>query len=131
MAKLEKAATRVERKNFDSPDEVRTPYEKGRVDVLRVGDARQWDAKRVTIQPGWRFSQHTAPVVGTEICEVYHIKLFLKGRFGVRMRDGSEMEFGPGDVGIIDAGHDAWVVGNEACEFVDLAEVARQAGGTP
>ena len=128
MAKVDKAATRVERKSFENADEVRTPYEKGRVDVLKVGDARPWDAKRVTIQPGWRFSQHTAPVV---ICEVYHVKLFLKGRFGVRMRDGTEMEFGPGDIGIIDAGHDAWVVGNEPCVFVDLAEVARQAGGTP
>jgi quercetin dioxygenase-like cupin family protein len=131
MAKLDRTAIRLQRKTFDKADEVRTPYEKGRVDVLKVGDARQWDAKRVTIQPGWRFSQHTAPVVGTEICEVYHIKLFLKGRFGVRMRDGTEMEYGPGDVGIIDAGHDAWVPGNEPCVFIDLAEVARQAGGTP
>ena len=70
-------------------------------------------------------------MVGTEICEVYHVKLFLKGRFGVRMRDGSEMEFGPGDIGVFDTGHDAWVVGNEPCEFVVLAEVARQTGGTP
>jgi quercetin dioxygenase-like cupin family protein len=127
----EKTVPRVERKSFDMADEVRTPYEYGRVDVLKVGNVRQWDAKRVTIQPGWLFSKHTAPLTGTELCEIFHVKLFLRGRFGVRMRDGTEMEFGPGDIGVIDAGHDAWVSGDEACAFIDLAEVARQTGGTP
>jgi mannose-6-phosphate isomerase-like protein (cupin superfamily) len=131
MAELEKTAAQLERKSFDEADEVRTPYERGRVDVVKVGDAKRWDAKRITIQPGWRFSQHTAPVVGTEVCEVFHVKLFLNGRFGVRMRDGAEMEFGPGDIGVIGAGHDAWVPGSEPCAFIDLAEVARQTGGTP
>jgi quercetin dioxygenase-like cupin family protein len=121
----------VERKSFDVPDEVRNPYEKGRVDVLNVGDTREWEAKRVTIEPEWRFSKHTSPVTGTELCETFHIKYFLQGRFGVRMKDGTEMEFGPGDIGIIDPGHDAWIVGDEPCSFIDLAEVAREAGATP
>lgn len=123
--------THLQRKSFDAPDEVRTPYEKGRIDVLKVGDTHTWDAKRVNVQPGWRFSTHTAPVVGTELCEVYHIKLFLQGRFGVRMKDGTELEFHAGDVAIIDPGHDAWVVGDEPCVFVDLAETARQSAGKP
>jgi hypothetical protein len=127
----ERTPVQLQRKSFDKADEVRTPYKYGRVDVLKVGDTRQWDAKRVTIQPGWRFSEHSAPVVGTAICEVYHVKLFLKGRFGVRMRDGSEMVFEAGEIGVIDAGHDAWVPGKEPCEFIDLAEVVRQAGATP
>jgi len=110
MAELEKTAAQLERKSFDEADEVRTPYERGGVDVVKVGDAKRWDAKRITIQPGWRFSEHTAPVVGTEVCEVSHVKLFLKGRFAVRMRDGTEMEFGAGDIGVIGAGHDAWVL---------------------
>jgi quercetin dioxygenase-like cupin family protein len=121
----------VERKSFDEPDEVRNPYEKGRVDVLKVGDTRDWEAKRVTIEPGWRFSEHSSPVTGTDVCEVFHIKYFLQGRFGVRMKDGTEMEFGPGDIGVIDPGHDAWIVGDEPCSFIDLAEVAREAGATP
>ena len=122
---------RLQRKSFDTPDEVRTPYERGRIDVLKVGDAHTWDAKRVTVEPGWRFSTHTANLVGTELCEIYHIKLFLQGRFGVRMRDGTEMEFQSGEIGIIDPGHDAWVVGDEPCIFIDLAETVRQAGAKP
>lgn len=41
-ADLDKTSARLERKSFDFADEVREPYEKGRVDVLKVGNARQW-----------------------------------------------------------------------------------------
>jgi hypothetical protein len=116
----------LERKSFEAPDEVRTPYEKGRVDVVNTGE---WPVKRVNLEPGWRWTEQTRPVVGTALCEVFHVKLFLHGRFGVRMRDGKEMEFGPGEIGVIDPGHDAWVVGDEPCAFVDFAEVVRQASG--
>jgi hypothetical protein len=34
--------------------------------------------------------------------------------------DGSQLEFGPGDVGLIPSGHDAWVVGNETVVVVDV-----------
>jgi hypothetical protein len=83
----------------------------------------------VTLEPGWRWTEHTRPVVGTDLCEVHHVKLFLEGRFGVRMQDGTEMEFGPGEIAVIDGAHDAWVIGDQRCSFVDLAEVVRQATG--
>jgi hypothetical protein len=38
----------------------------------------------------------------------------------VRMDDGSQAEFGPGDVGVIPPGHDAWVVGNEPFVGIDF-----------
>jgi hypothetical protein len=34
------------------------------------------------------------------------------GRIRVRMDDGSEEEFGPGDTGYVPPGHNAWVVGD-------------------
>jgi hypothetical protein len=37
------------------------------------------------------------------------------------MDDGTEMEFGPGDVGNIPPGHDAWVVGNEPAVMIDIS----------
>ena len=117
---------KVETKSFDKPDEVRNPYEKGRVDVVDTG---QWPVKRVTIEPGWRWTEHTSPVVGTDLCELFHVKFFLQGRFAIEMKDGSRPEFGAGDIAVIDAGHDAWVVGDEPCSFIDLAEVVRQAQG--
>jgi hypothetical protein len=37
------------------------------------------------------------------------------------MDDGSEFEFGPGELGEIPPGHDAWVVGNEAVVVIDVS----------
>jgi hypothetical protein len=38
------------------------------------------------------------------------------------MDDGSEAEFGPGDVGSIPPVHDAWVVGNEPLMSIDFGD---------
>jgi hypothetical protein len=45
----------------------------------------------------------------------------------VVMDDGTEGEVGPGDAARIDPGHDAWVVGAEACEVVDFGAMATYA----
>ena len=119
------AGSRLVRKTFDRPDEVREPYEKGRVEILNTKD---WPIKRVNLEPGWRWTEHTRRVVGTDLCEVFHVKLLLNGRFRVRMKDGTEMEFGSCEIAIMDGQHDAWVVGDDRCSFIDLAEVVRQAG---
>ena len=42
------------------------------------------------------------------------------------MDDGTEIEFGPGDVAIIDPGHDGWVVGDEPNILFELAEATRE-----
>ena len=44
----------------------------------------------------------------------------VSGRMRVRMDNGKEQEFGPGDAGIVPPGHDAWVVGNERCVAIDF-----------
>ena len=43
------------------------------------------------------------------------------------MDDGSELDFGPGDVVAIPPGHDAWVVGDEACVVLDFAGMSQYA----
>ena len=45
----------------------------------------------------------------------------VSGRLHVIMGDGSEAEFGAGDVSMIPPGHDAWVVGNEPVVVVDIS----------
>ena len=42
---------------------------------------------------------------------------------GIKMDDGSEEEFGPGDVGYVPAGHNAWVVRNEPVVGIDFTGV--------
>ena len=44
------------------------------------------------------------------------------------MDDGSEEEFGPGDVGYLPPGHNAWIIGNEPCvpiDFTGMKEYAK------
>jgi hypothetical protein len=44
----------------------------------------------------------------------------------VRMDDGAEDEAGPGDFFKVMPGHDAWVVGSEACIVVDFGASIEQ-----
>ena len=38
----------------------------------------------------------------------------------LRMDDGTEREFGPGDSFHMPPGHDAWIVGDEKCVLLDF-----------
>ena len=50
-------------RGFDSPDESRTP-DKTRVDVVTMGGNT---AARLTLEPGWKWSECIKPVVGTNV----------------------------------------------------------------
>ena len=43
------------------------------------------------------------------------------------MDDGSEEEFGPGEVSQLPPGHDAWVVGNEPVVVIDISGMGEYA----
>jgi mannose-6-phosphate isomerase-like protein (cupin superfamily) len=104
------------RRNFDNPDETR-PFDKGRADVVKVGGVT---AMYVTFEPGWTWSTSIKPVAGGERCEVSHKWYVVSGRMKMRLQDGTELEWKAGDVGVVPAGHDAWVVGDEPFVFVDF-----------
>jgi hypothetical protein len=110
-------------KNFDAPDETRRPFEKGKIDVINVGGLTFY---RETLEPGWQWSKHVKPIVGGESCQRFHTKIFLAGRQRIRMDDGTEMEFGAGDVAVMQPGHDAWVVGDEPNVLIELAEFVQR-----
>jgi hypothetical protein len=99
----------IAKKSFGSPDEHRTP-DKTEVDVVDLGSVK---AARMTLQPGWRWSECIKPVAGTESCQVHHVGTVTAGQLRVRHNDGTELEVGPGDAYVIEPGHDAWVVGSE------------------
>jgi ethanolamine utilization protein EutQ (cupin superfamily) len=108
---------RLEKKRFDEPDETRNPFENGTIDVVRLGNL---PFNRETLEPGWRWSTHVKPTVGTERCERYHVKYILSGRQRVVMEDGTELLLEPGDVAVIPPGHDAWVEGDEPNVLLEL-----------
>ena len=113
----------AEQKEFTSPDEVRT-FEKGKLELLNMNGGV---IGRLTLEPGWRWSQHVKPVAGTEWCEAPHFQYHASGRIHIVMADGTEFEAGPGDVTMLPAGHDAWVVGNEPVVLIDWAGAANYA----
>jgi mannose-6-phosphate isomerase-like protein (cupin superfamily) len=99
----------VIKKSFESPDEQRRP-DKSEVDVVNLGTVK---AARLTLQPGWRWSECIKPIAGTESCQVHHEGMVASGRMHVRHDDGTELEIGAGDAYVIEPGHDAWVLGSE------------------
>ena len=100
----------VTKKSFDSPDETRTPAKT----ETRVVDLGGLKAARMTLQPGWKWSECIKPVVQTDSCQLHHEGTLVQGRMHIAHNDGTEMEIGPGDAYVIQPGHDAWVVGDEA-----------------
>jgi ethanolamine utilization protein EutQ (cupin superfamily) len=114
----------IEVKNFDSPDETRQFEGKGQADVVNVGGQV---VGKATFEPGWKWSNNVKPIAQTDSCQVSHLGYILSGRMQVRMDDGSETEVGPGDVMAIPPGHDAEVVGDEACVTLDFGEFGEYA----
>jgi quercetin dioxygenase-like cupin family protein len=99
----------LRRKRFDRPDEVRT-VEKARIDLVELGELA---IGRAVFEPGWRWSTHVKPIVGTESCQVHHIGYVVSGHLHIEMTDGASMEVKGGDAFEIPPGHDAWVIGDE------------------
>jgi hypothetical protein len=106
----------IKKKNLDSPEEKRE-FIKGQIELVTIGDIT---FGRGTFQPGWKWSESVKPIAKTESCLAAHTQYHISGRLHVRMDDGTEMEYGPGDVGVVPPGHDAWVVGNEPVIVIDI-----------
>ena len=105
----------VEHRGFAAPDQVREmPF--GHGDIINIGGGQ---VMKVTLQPGWRWSEHVKPMAGTELCEAPHFQYSISGRIGVRMADGTEFEVGPGEVSVLTPGHDAGVIGDEPVVAID------------
>ena len=114
----------IEVKNVNSPDEVRPFAGNGHANVLQIGGH---PVLYGTFEPGWKWSNDVKPIAGTDSCQAAHLIYCLSGRMKVVMDDGAEGEIGPGDLTAIKPGHDAWVVGDEACVCVDFGGYAQYA----
>jgi quercetin dioxygenase-like cupin family protein len=96
-------------RRFDSPDEVRE-MELGRFELVRIGGLT---IGRATYEPGWRWSQHVGPTVGTARCSVEHVGLVVAGIATVAFAD-RVLEMRAGDLfHVPPEPHDSWVVGTE------------------
>jgi uncharacterized RmlC-like cupin family protein len=106
------------KKNLNNPDEadVHGNIKKETVTLDTV------NVTRVTFEVGARWSDDLKHHAGTESCQLPHVALVQSGRLKVVMDDGSEEEFGPGDIMMLPPGHDAWTVSDEPCVFVEFSQ---------
>ena len=114
---------KMQKKSMNSPDETRS-FPKGKVELVTLGSIT---FGRATFQPGWKWSESVKPMAKTKSCEAPHTQYVISGRLRVRMDDGTEEEFGPGDVSVIPPGHDGWVVGNEPVVAIDITGMTNYA----
>jgi len=97
-------------RRFEHPDETRE-FERGKFEIVRLGGLT---IGRATYQPGWKWSEHVRPLVGTPLCEVEHVGLVLSGHAVAVIRDGPMIDLTAGMLFYIPpTPHDSWVVGDE------------------
>ena len=85
---------------------------------------------RAKLEPGWSWSEDIRPIVKTDSCEASHLIYFISGRMRIHLDDGTEFDCRAGDVCLIPAGHNAWVVGEESVEVVDFQGMSDYAEST-
>jgi class 3 adenylate cyclase len=107
----------LRRKRFDRPDEIRR-VDKAHIELVELGELT---IGRAIFEPGWRWSEHVKPIVGTESCQVHHLGYVVSGHLHIEMTDGASMDVMGGDAFEIPPGHDAWVIGDEPWISVDWA----------
>ncbi|MBC3193480.1 cupin domain-containing protein [Pseudonocardia sp. C8] len=112
-----------EQSDFASPDETRE-FPHGSLDLVRIGGG---EVGRLTLQPGWRWSNDVKPLAGTDWCEAPHFQYHVAGTLRVRSRDGQEFDATPGQVTALPSGHDAWVVGDTPVVVIDWNGVSHYA----
>ena len=98
-------------KSLKRPDDTRT-FPNGSAVII---DVDGMIVGRGVLQPGWRWSNDVKPIAGTVSCEIPHAGCVLGGQLHVEMDDGSAVDLTEGDIYVISAGHDAWVVGSDPC----------------
>jgi hypothetical protein len=98
------------------------------IDIVRAGSVR---VGRVVYPPGFRWSSHMKAVAGTPVCGHAHIGFLARGHVQGAYADGCAFEFVAPAVVVLEAGHDAWVVGTEPAVLIQFdaeAETARRFG---
>lgn len=113
------ATATCEVKSFDRPDETRPFAGHGHVDIVELAGH---PIGRGEFEPGWRWSNDVKPIAGTDSCQVSHLGYCLSGRMRVHMDDGTQAEIRPGDLVAIPPGHDAEVIGEETCVWLEFGE---------
>jgi hypothetical protein len=86
-----------------------------RTDIVTVGTIR---LGRFVYPPGFRWSTDMKPLVGTDLCRHTHLGFLARGRIEGAFADGCSFAYAAPAVVVLEAGHDAWVVGDEPAVLI-------------
>jgi hypothetical protein len=111
----------LEKHSIDTPDESRPFSAHGHMDVVTIGN---FTMGKGVFEPGWQWSKDVKPIAKTASCMVRHSGICLSGSMRIRTDEGTETTVGPGDVFVLDPGHDAWTLGDEPCVMLDTGVAA-------
>ena len=106
----------LDKRSFETPHETRPFAANGHMDVITLGD---FTVGRGVFEPGWRWEVDVKPIAGTDACMARHTGVCISGSMVVVGSDGVEVTYAPGDAFVMEPGHLAWVVGDEACVLYD------------
>ena len=115
----------LEVRDFSTPDETRAP-DKTKVEIVRMGGA---SVARMSMQPGWRWSECIKPIVKTDTCQVEHIGYCVSGSLDISYEDGTKQHITPGMVYRIGPGHDGYNGGSEPAVFIEFQGAGNFAKG--
>lgn len=102
-------------------------YPKTRIETVALAGITY---ARITLEPGWRWSECVGPASGATRCPKHHRGYMLAGRLAVTVDGNDPREFVAGDVYEFPPGHDAWVVGDESVVHLDVVvDTTNAAGG--
>ncbi len=107
----------VDSKSFHEPDEL-LELPLLTVSTVLLGEVH---VARIVHQPGWSWSEHVKPVVGTSSCLHHHQGVQLSGRMEITTDAGARRVVHPGEVYDIPPRHDARVVDAEPVVAVEFA----------
>lgn len=104
-------------KRFDAPDEILELPGGARVELVHIGG---FTLARGSAPSRWHWAEDVGPEAGTALCPHRHLGMILSGRETIRFPDGHEVVLEPGDVYLVEPGHDSWISSEEPCVSLDL-----------
>ena len=107
----------IHARTFEEPDETRGVPGMALYEIISVGGVK---ATRGTMQPGFHWTEHARPIVGTDLCQAHHVGYVVSGRARTRLADGTEREVSAGDIFDVPPGHDTWVLGDEPYVSIEI-----------
>ena len=79
-----------------------------------------------SFEPGWKWSTNLKPIADRP-ARSRTWATGMAGSMKIIMDDGGEFEIGPGEAAAILPCHDAEVVGDETCVWIDFGEISEYA----